>query len=72
MNENFSFDTTMEVDIEDVENFITSEMYTQFLLDHTTQFSTAAFILQKGLEAVEEAKAYLANYPEENDEDIVD
>ena len=45
----------ISVDIEEVENFILSDKFRDFLLDNTT-FGTAAFVLQSLLNAVDEAK----------------
>ena len=44
------------VDINDVEEFITSDTFTQFLMSKTTNFGTAAFILQTLLDKVAEIK----------------
>lgn len=46
----------VSVDIKEVEEFITNEKFTKFLLENTTDFGVAAFILQSLLSAVEEAK----------------
>ena len=51
-----NLDTTMSVDLSDVEDFVTSEQFTQFLLNNTTEFSTAAFILQVLLDKIEECR----------------
>ena len=45
----------ISVDIEEVEQFILSDKFKDFILNNTT-FGTAAFVLQTLLEAVETAK----------------
>jgi hypothetical protein len=50
----------VSVDINDVEKFITSDKFTEFLLNNTTDFATAAFVLQSLLEAVDVAKEELS------------
>ena len=47
----------MTVNLEDVKKFIESQKFTQFLLSNTTEFSTAAFILQTLLDKIEELDA---------------
>ena len=49
----------VSVDIENVESFILSDKFRDFLLNNTTEFGTTAFILQSLLNAVEEAKRNL-------------
>ncbi len=49
------------VDLDDVKRFVESEKFAQFLLANTTEFSTAAFILQTLLDAVEEAAQQIDN-----------
>lgn len=46
-----------EVDIKEVRNFIKSEKFSNFLLSNTTEFSTAAFILQVLLEKLDEIES---------------
>ena len=46
----------VSVDLENVEQFITSDKFTKFLIENTTEFSTAAFVLQTLLDRVEELK----------------
>lgn len=46
----------VSVDINEVESFITNEKFTNFLLENTTDFGVAAFILQSLLSTIEEAK----------------
>lgn len=46
----------MQVDLDDVKEFVESDKFTQFLLSNTTEFSTAAFILQTVLEKIDEIK----------------
>lgn len=45
----------LEVDLDDVQRFAEDEL-SDFLVSHTTDFATAAFILQAVLDAVKEAK----------------
>lgn len=47
----------IEVDIKQVRNFIKSEKFSDFLLSNTTEFSTAAFILQVLLEKLDEIES---------------
>ena len=42
-----------EVELEEVKAFITSEAFTGFLLDNTTDFSIAAYILQTLLNQID-------------------
>lgn len=44
------------VDLKNLEQFITSDKFTQFLLNNTTDFGTAAFILDILTRKVEELK----------------
>ena len=44
----------IEVDIKEVRKFIKSEKFSDFLLSNTTDFSTAAFILQTLLDKIDE------------------
>ena len=46
----------ISVDINDVEEFIISDKFRDFLLENTTDFGVAAFILQTLLEATDKAK----------------
>lgn len=50
----------IEVNLEDVEEFI-NEKLPSLLLENTTDFSTAAFILQAAVSALEEAQSSLEN-----------
>ena len=50
----------IEVNLEDVEKFI-NEKLPKLLLENTTDFSTAAFILQAAVSALEEAQSSLEN-----------
>lgn len=43
----------VRVDLDEVKAFVESEKFTQFLLSNTTDFGTAAYILQTVLDAVE-------------------
>ena len=45
------------VDLEEVETFITSEKFTNFLLSNTTDIGTAGFILQTLLEKLDEIQS---------------
>lgn len=44
------------VDLNNVEQFITSDKFMQFLLNNTTEFGTAAFILDTLIRKIEELK----------------
>ena len=44
------------VDLDDVEHFITSDKFTKFLISNTTDFVTAAYILQSLLDDVKESR----------------
>ena len=46
----------VSVDIKEVEEFITDEKFTNFLLENTADFGVAAFIMQSLLDAIENAK----------------
>ena len=46
----------IEIDLDDIKEFVTSKKFTDFLLSNTTQFGTAAFILQTVLEKIDELK----------------
>ena len=48
------FDTEMTVDVKEVREFVESEKFIQFLLNNTTDFSVAAFILQTVLDRLPE------------------
>ena len=48
------FDTEMTVDVKEVREFVESEKFIQFLLNNTTDFSVAAFILQAVLDRLPE------------------
>lgn len=45
----------MIVDMDNVREFIENEEFHQFLLNHTTDFSTAGWVLQTLLEAYDDA-----------------
>lgn len=53
------FETT--VDLEDVKRTVEAPEFAQYLLSHTTEFSTAAFILQTLLNAIEDAAQSIDN-----------
>lgn len=46
----------MEIDLDDIQEFVSSNKFADFLLSNTTQFGTAAFILQTLLEKIDELK----------------
>ena len=46
----------MVIDIIDVKQFVKSDKFSQFLLGNTTDFTTAAFILQTLFEKIEEVE----------------
>lgn len=45
------------VDLNAVEEYVTSDKFAQFLLNTTTDFGTAAFVMQETLNAIQRAKA---------------
>lgn len=47
----------VEVNIEDVEKMVRSDKFAQFLLSNTTEFESAAFILQVLLNAIDAMKS---------------
>lgn len=49
----------MEVNLEDVRNFVKSDKFAQFLLNNTTDFVVAAFILQSLLDVIEKKAVLL-------------
>ena len=51
----------MTVDLEEVRKFVESEKFTSFLLNNTVNFSTAAFVLQTLLTAIETAEKSIDN-----------
>lgn len=53
------FETT--VDLEEVKRTVEAPEFAQYLLSHTTEFSTAAFILQTLLNAIEDAAQSIDN-----------
>ena len=44
----------IEVDIREVRNFVEQKKFHEFLIDNTTDFSIAAFILQTLLDKIKE------------------
>lgn len=58
-----------EIDLEDVIDFITNEKFADFLLANTTDFGTAAFILQTLLEKVDELKSQSFDEADDVDND---
>lgn len=51
------FEQEITVDLDDVKAFCESDKFLQFLLNNTTDFGTAAYILQNVLDAVERDSA---------------
>lgn len=49
-----NLETIVSVDLEEVREFIESQKFLQFLLNNTTDFATAGFILQTLLDKLEE------------------
>ena len=47
------FDTTMTVNLEEVKTFVESDKFIQFLLNNTTDFCVAAYILQTLLNSLD-------------------
>lgn len=47
------FDTEMTVNLTEIKKFVESKKFTQFLLNNTTDFSVAAFVLQALLDRIE-------------------
>ena len=58
---------TMDVDLDEVEELITSDKFAQFLLNNTVNFSTGAFVLQSAYEALMEAKGMIKQKSDENE-----
>jgi F0F1-type ATP synthase delta subunit len=54
-------DFEVEVDLDEVKQVIEAPEFAQYLLSHTTQFSSAAFILQTLLDAIDNAVQSLDN-----------
>lgn len=54
--EDLSMSMSMMIDLEDVDRLVNSEDFTHFLLSHTTDFSTAAFILDTLFKKIAELK----------------
>ena len=52
----FALNTIISVDLDEVEEFVTSEKFTDFLLSNTTDFSVAAFVLQILLDEIKKVK----------------
>ena len=50
------FDMEMTVNPDEVREFVESPTFTQFLLNNTTDFSVAAFILQAVLDRLDEVE----------------
>ena len=47
----------IELDIKNVEEFVLSDSFRDFLMSKTTSFATAAFILQVLLDKIDEIKS---------------
>lgn len=52
-------DTTMNIDLDEVNKFVESDDFIQFLLNHTTDLGTAAYVIQTLHEQVKKDKASL-------------
>lgn len=44
----------IELNLKEIEEFVTSDNFIQFIINNTTQFGTAAFILQTLTEKLDE------------------
>ena len=44
--QDFNLNTTMSVNLSEIKTFIESDKFIQFLLNNTTDFAVAAFVLQ--------------------------
>ena len=55
------FDTEMTIDLDEVKEFIETRASTQLLLDAAPSFGCAAFVLQKLMDALDEAAQSLDN-----------
>ena len=55
------FDTELTIDLDEVKDFIESKTFTQFLLEKAPSFECAAFVLQKLMDALDEAAQSLDN-----------
>ena len=51
-----NWDTTVNVDLDEVKEFIESDKFVGFLLNNTTNFGVAAFVLQTVYDAIEQYK----------------
>ena len=60
----------MSANMDNVKEFIENEEFHQFLLSHTTNFGTAAWVLQTLLDAYEEAEEKLAAAGSEEEEGL--
>ena len=54
-------DTTITVDLDEINNYIHSSEFHRYLLDTTPSFEAAAFILQTLLDAVDDAAKQIDN-----------
>ena len=48
---------SVDVDINNVKEFVLSDKFRDFLMSETTEFGTAAFVLQTLLEKIDEIEA---------------
>jgi hypothetical protein len=46
----------IELNLKEIEEFVTSDNFIQFIINNTTQFGTAAFILQTLTEKLDEIR----------------
>lgn len=62
-----ALDTTIEVDMDDVKKFAENPKFSQFLLSNTSEFTTAAFILDAVFKAIDKVeKDFQPIDPEDN------
>ena len=54
-------DLEIEVDLQEIKEYIENPKFTQFLLDSAPSFGCAAFVLQKLLDALDEAAQSVDN-----------
>ena len=52
-----NLDTTMSIDLDEVEAFVTSKKFTGFLVNNTSDLGIAAFILQTVMEKIDEYRS---------------
>ena len=56
MDNNISLDMNLSVDLKDVEDFIYSDNFANYLINNAPNFETAGFIFQSLIDMVEEIK----------------